>query len=92
MGPPFFTHVSVADQQFFSILEHHFTKGMGPLAEIVIEDEIRDMGEVPQSFPCCRAADLIRFLSYHIPHRDNRIRFLTVMSREIQKRHMEGYC
>lgn len=79
------------DNKFSEVLKFHFIRAMGPLAEIVIEDEIRNMGEVPEHFPRCRTADLVRFLSRQIPRSESRIAFLKVMAREIKNRSTEGY-
>lgn len=92
MCPYSFSRVSVVDQQFIEILKRRFIEVMGPLAEIVIEAEIRDMGESPQAFPRCRTADLIRFLSHHIPYLESKLTFLDDMTCEIRQRHTEGYC
>ncbi len=92
MCSPVISRESVVDQRFFKKLDDHFTLAMGPLAGIAIENEIREMGEAPRTFPPCRTADLIRYLSRHIPRLDSKMRFLTAMTQEIKKRHMEGYC
>lgn len=55
------------------------SKALGPIAEVVVEDEILDMGENRGSFHMERAAELINILARQIPREDRKIEFQKAM-------------
>jgi hypothetical protein len=75
---------AVMDASFFAKLRQHLSQAMGPIAAILIEDEIGDMGVSPEQFPRHLAADLIAALARQIPREEKRIAFQQAMIREIK--------
>ncbi|MFP4686970.1 MAG: hypothetical protein ACLFN5_02550, partial [bacterium] len=53
-------------KEFFDFLSSQLSRAMGPIADVVIEDEISRMGEDKKSFPAHRAAELVDVLARQI--------------------------
>lgn len=60
---------------FIRSLSDELSKAMGPIAEVVLEDEIDAMGENPDRIPQHRAAELINRLANQIPREEKRVPF-----------------
>jgi len=69
----------------FSFLESTFSLALGPIAGVVIDDEIADMGENKDSFPLYRFAELVGFLAHHIPREDKKLEFQKIMMNKIKE-------
>ena len=63
------------DEAFFEQLTFLFTEVMGPLAPMIIEDEIRLLGEVKGAFPQDKAAELVERISLEISDGAKRAQF-----------------
>ena len=63
------------DEAFFEQLTFLFTDVMGPLAPMIIEDEIRLLGEVKAAFPQDKAAELVERISLEISDSTKRAQF-----------------
>ncbi len=74
----------MVDKAFFEYLKSQLYQVMGPVAEVMIEDEIREMGETPGNISIDRAPDLIIFLSRYIPREEKRILFLKAMAKKLR--------
>ena len=64
------------DNSFFTKLTEEFARATGPIAKVVIDDEINNMGEHRSRFPADRVADLISCLERHIRFEDSKKAFL----------------
>lgn len=53
---------------------------VGPLAVVIVEDEIQDLGYEPESFPMMRLKELIDRLSGNIRKEDKKNAFLAAMA------------
>ena len=70
-------------QNFLIILKDYLSRIMGPVAEVMIDDEIKEMGEEKQSMFFERIPELVIFLSYNIPNQDKKDAFLKDMAKMI---------
>lgn len=63
------------DEVFFTQLSELFTDVMGPISPMIIEDEIRLMGEEKKTFPQNKAAELVERVSLEISDNSKRANF-----------------
>jgi hypothetical protein len=75
--------VVVLDADFFRHLVSQLSLATGPIASILIEDEIHDLGYTVDRFPGYRAAELIDRLAAQIRRADKRTSFIENMSHKI---------
>jgi hypothetical protein len=73
------------DGHFFDEVTHQLAAAVGPLAEIVIDEEIENLGESRKQFPRERIPDLVERVSQAIPDEAKRIKFQQVMLEAIRK-------
>ena len=73
------------DTAFFNSVTKELARAMGPLASIIVEDEINALGESMENFPRDRLADLIESVSEAIKDNNKRINFQRVMLEAIRK-------
>ncbi len=69
---------------FFDQVTHQLATAIGPLAEIVIDEEIENLGESRKEFPRDRIPDLVERVSQAIPDEAKRIKFQQVMLEAIR--------
>jgi hypothetical protein len=67
--------VPVLDESFLELLGINLSKAIGPMAEILIADNIEEMALNPHGIPVNQAAELITHLSLEIPDEEQQIRF-----------------
>jgi hypothetical protein len=67
------------DATFFDEVTRELARAIGPLAGIIIEDEIAALGEKRESFPRDRFAELIERVSEQVHDPNKRVRFQRVM-------------
>jgi len=65
--------------EFFDRLKEEFTEIIGPLAPVIIEDEISMLGETQKSFPRKKAAELVERISLEIVDDQDRAQFQSTM-------------
>jgi hypothetical protein len=65
----------IVDEVFFKTLSESFTEVMGPIGPIIIEDEIRLLGEEQEAFPQNKAAELVERISLEISDSAKRTQF-----------------
>jgi hypothetical protein len=65
----------IVDESFFVQLNEIFTDVMGPLGPVIIEDEIRLLGEDRAAFPQDKAAELVERISLEISDAAKRAQF-----------------
>jgi hypothetical protein len=63
------------DKSFLDFLQIQFSAAVGPVAEFIIEDTIKDFGHQMDSFPKEKAADLIMALAKDIQREDKKLIF-----------------
>ncbi len=73
------TTIPTLDEAFFNSLSDRLAVAMGPMAEILIEDEIQAMGIDKDEIPAHRGAELVDVLAREIPRDEKRIQFQQTM-------------
>ena len=73
------TTIPLLDETFFVNLSDCLAVAMGPMAEILIEDEIQAMGVDRNEIPAHRGAELVDVLAREIPRDEKRIQFQQTM-------------
>jgi len=58
--------VNTLDNEFLKFLVDQLSMAVGPIAAVLIEDEINALGYFPSQFPCHRATELIERLGREI--------------------------
>jgi hypothetical protein len=61
--------------EFFIFLKKQLSTAVGPVAEIIIEDAVTDLGHGLDAFPAIMSAELVELLAKEIQHEDKRIIF-----------------
>jgi general secretion pathway protein A len=70
--------------QFFDFMARAATEGIGPMAKLIIDDQIADLGEPRDSFPQKKLAELIERVSREIFNDTMRARFLDKMAQAVR--------
>lgn len=73
------------DAEFFTEITRELARAMGPLASIIIEDEIVALGEKADDFPRDKLADLVERVSEAIKDNTKRVNFQRLMLEAIRK-------
>ena len=73
------------DQRFFDLLRGNLSKVVGPMAQILIEDTVLEMGFTLREVPQNQAAELVSAVSTEIPDEEGRIQFKKAMLGLIRK-------
>jgi len=71
--------VAGISKAFIEDMIAQLANAMGPIAEVVFEDEIQDFGGDPDKIPKSRAAELITRLAKEIPREEKRLEFQQAM-------------
>jgi hypothetical protein len=74
----------VLEEKFLDFITDRLSQAMGPIAEILIEDEIEDMGLTRNNVPKHRVAELIGLLARQIPRESKRVVFQKAMLEKIK--------
>ncbi|MFP4452476.1 MAG: hypothetical protein ACLFNW_09340 [Desulfobacterales bacterium] len=75
----------ILGKEFFDFLSSQLSRAMGPIAEVVIEDEISQMGEDRKSFPSHRAAELVDLLARQILREERKVAFQQAMVKKLRE-------
>lgn len=75
----------VLSRDFISVLSAELSRAMGPIADVVIEDEINEMGEAPNRFPVHRAAELVDVLARQILREERKVAFQQAMVKKLRE-------
>ncbi|MGB5986009.1 MAG: hypothetical protein WBG37_11950 [Desulfobacterales bacterium] len=67
------------DDEFMTVLLRELSLAIGPLAQVVMEDAMHDLGHPQGPFPQGRAAELVDLLAKEITRPEKRNRFQTQM-------------
>ena len=73
------------DGRFFSQVELELARAIGPLAQIIVDDELSAMGEQRSDFHRERAAELVERVSLSIRDESKRLNFQSALLPEIRK-------
>ncbi len=79
VGPASRTQPSSINGDFISALRGFLTDALGPMAEVVLEDVLEEMGESLDALPRSRAAELVEVLAAEIPRDEKRLAFQKAM-------------
>jgi hypothetical protein len=71
---------------FFSTLETELAKVMGPIASIIVDDKVAELGGSRESFPKDRTGALVRAIADEIADGDERASFVETMAGFFQRR------
>jgi site-specific recombinase XerC len=74
------------DLDFFDYLVAQLSLAIGPIAQVLIEDEIHKLGHEISQFPGHRVADLIRNLAREIRRKEKKEVFLKMMANKIREK------
>ena len=77
--------VPTLGRDFFNYLSAELSRAMGPIAEVVIEDEISEMGENQAKFPAHRAAELVDMLARQILREERKVSFQQAMVKKLRE-------
>ncbi len=75
----------VVPNAFFDFVTRELTRVLGPIASIILEDEMIAFGETREQFPRERIAELIERLSAEIRDETKRLHFQQIMLDAIRK-------
>ncbi|MBS0012632.1 MAG: hypothetical protein KFF46_01575 [Desulfobacterales bacterium] len=75
----------VLGKDFLDLLSSQLSRAMGPIADVVIEDEIREMGETANRFPAHRAAELVDLLARQILREERKVAFQQAMVKKLRE-------
>ncbi|MDY6791255.1 MAG: hypothetical protein SWH54_08310 [Thermodesulfobacteriota bacterium] len=78
--------ILMADDDFFNFLNTQLSLAVGPVAEILIEDEITNMDQHISKFPAFRAAELVEVLAMAIEREEKRTAFKLSMVHKIKEK------
>jgi len=78
LGPAIPPELTV-DGTFFAQIEHELTKVIGPVATLIIDDEVAALGADKDSFPRDRVAELVKKVGSEITDEDKRASFQQIM-------------
>ena len=74
------------DKDFFDYLVAHLSLAVGPIAQVLIEDEVENMGYELSRFPGHRAAELIDNLAQEIRREEKKNVFLKMLATKIREK------
>jgi predicted regulator of Ras-like GTPase activity (Roadblock/LC7/MglB family) len=83
LGPAIPPELTV-DGTFFAQIEHELTKVMGPVAPLIIDDEVAALGVAKDAFPRDRVAELVEKVSSEITDEAKRASFQQIMLEAIE--------
>ncbi|MBW2589973.1 MAG: hypothetical protein JRD71_04525 [Deltaproteobacteria bacterium] len=78
--------ILMADDEFFNFLNIQLSLAVGPVAEILIEDEIANMDHGISTFPAFRAAELVEILAMTIEREEKRSVFKLGMVNKLKEK------
>ncbi len=78
--------VPTIDKEFFDFLTAQLSLAIGPIAEVIIEDAVADLGYDFSEVPCHQAAELVDLLSREIQREDKKNAFKMNMVNKIREK------
>ena len=77
--------IPMLNKEFFNFLVAQLSFALGPIAEFLIEEEIREFFDDPAKVPRRRAAELVNLLARQIPRKEKRVAFQQAMVLKIKE-------
>lgn len=77
--------VPLLTKGFCDFLAFQLSMALGPIAEFLVEDEIREFGDDSSKIPFTRAAELVNLLARQIPREEKKIVFQQAMAQKIKE-------
>lgn len=78
------------DKDFFDYLVSHLSLAVGPIAQVLIEDEVHNLGHEISRFPGNRVAELVDNLAQEIRRKEKKAVFLKMLAAKIhEKRYLK---
>lgn len=77
--------IPTLSDDFLDYLSAQYSVALGPIAEVLIDDEIQELGEKNDRIPKHRAAELVNNLARQIPRDEKRVAFQQAMVRRIRE-------
>ena len=74
------------DKAFIDYLKSELSRALGPIAELLIEEIVAEMGYTLKQFPSSQAAELIHLLAREIKRDEKRNPFMVNMVNKIKER------
>jgi len=78
--------VPVLDEDFFEYLQAKLSLALGPIAEVIIEDALNDLGHKRSQFPSHRAAELVDLVAREIQRDEKKGPFKQDMVNKIKEK------
>lgn len=78
--------VKMLDEDFLDTLSAEMSLAVGPIAEVIIEDAVVDLGLNPTQVPSHRAAELVELLAREIQRDEKKTEFKQNMIRKIKEK------
>ncbi|UCF86146.1 MAG: hypothetical protein JSV50_11100 [Desulfobacteraceae bacterium] len=78
--------VSMLDEDFFDYLQAELSLAIGPIAEVLVEDALNDLGHQRTQFPSHRAAELVDLLAREIQREEKMVQFKQNMVNKIREK------
>lgn len=79
---------SILGKDFFDFLQKQLSLALGPIADVLIEDEVADLGHDMSNFPRSKAAELVDLLAKEIRREDKKAAFKLNMVNKIKEKGM----
>ncbi len=77
-------NIPTLDENFLNFLKDQLSLSTGPIALVMVEDAIRDIGHDTSAIPISRAAELIELVSRQILDTEKRTSFIQTMLGKIK--------
>jgi predicted transcriptional regulator len=78
--------ISALDRDFLDYLRRQLSLAIGPVAEVLIEDAVSDMGYSVERFPSQRAAELVEMLGRDIHREEKKTAFKQSLVSKIKEK------
>ena len=79
-------NILMVDGEFLNFLNAQLSLAVGPIAEVLIEDEIVNMGHGISKFPASKAAELVEMIAMTIEHEEKRSVFKVSMVNKLKEK------
>ena len=76
---------AIIDEAFFNKIEEELTKVIGPMAMLIIEEAIEELGETRSAFPDDKIAALVEKISNEIDEENKKLLFSQIMIESLKK-------
>ena len=74
------------DHEFIEYLTSQLSLAVGPIAQVLLEDEATEMGFVLSKFPCSQAAEIVDLLARQIQREEKKANFERNMINKIREK------